>query len=1272
MIRKKFRGCLGAVALLALAAGGGGLAPPADAAVTPAQVRSTGVPDYNTSPNWAYSPPLQKFIDTLPGLCGTAWEAAGGTSMVNNLGQCIPVAVPDQDTYENTDYYEFEAVQYREEMHTNLPDVVAGPVVTGIPAVDAIEGGTLLRGYRQVNGITSSEPAFHPHSLGPVIIATRDRAVRIKFTNKLPTTVEGGQLFIPTDFSVMGAGPGPLHDRAGDGRTESEVCEQEPEKCFSQNRQVLHLHGGRTPWISDGTAHQWITPAGEIPDLDPRDPYYKKGTSVAYVPDMWYDSTTGAHLTGCAGQLTCSEPNATNNPGEGSQTYYWTNAQSARLMFYHDHSWGATRLNVYVGGVAGYLITDQYEQSLVDDLLIPGLDKTIPLIIQDKTFVDETTILDTDPTWIWGSKPGTLYPWDADGPANDGAPVTGDLWWPHIYVPAQNPYNPDMSGINPYGRWHYGPWFWPPTPVPFGPEVNPYFGATNPEQPPEIPGTPNPSWGAEAFLDTSVVNGTAYPRLEITPDVYRFRILNGAHDRFWNLQFYVADAAEPTEVYMVPAALTTGFPGHPGDPNAEEIPWPTDGREGGVPDPARRGPAIVQIGSDGGLLPKPVVLPNRPVNWNTDVTMFAAGNVLSQSEGGGTLFLGPAERADIIVDFSAYAGKTLILYNDAPAPWPALDFHYDYYTGNPDYTADGGTTSTPIGFGPNTRTIMQIVVSGVDSGTITPNAEPGNVAALTAAFTGSDGVFATGQEPMIVGQAAYDDNYAPTFPTTWPYWGVSRITDNAISFMTPEGALVNAYPMEPKAIQDEAGETFDDFGRMSAKLGLEMAFTTANIQTFITQNFVDPPTETVAQDQVQIWKITHNGVDTHPVHFHLFEVQLLNRVGWDGFITLPDPNEIGWKDTIRVHPLMDTIVALRPVKVPTPFTVPNSVRPLNPAYPLDAVDAGFTNLDPYTGNPRTEPVINKEFNFGHEYLWHCHILSHEEQDMMRVIVLNANQLVYSLNAGNGFWQWNRGEWDQIAALDPIEVVSHGTYAYAKYADGLWEWDGYKWTKITSLVPEKMVASSSGLYASFTDYGLYKWNRNAWTKINNKLPTDMVASGDGLYASFTEYGLYQWNGTWVKLNSKLPIDGSMVASENGLYANFTGYGFNLWNGVSWTKLSSLLPSKVVTSGSYLFANFDSYGLYEWNGTAWRRLNSKLPDDMVASAQILYANFTDYGLYEWNGRQWVRINTDLASDMVASGSVLYAVFGAGGDVSKYEFGSWSDLGNTTQVTQLASGF
>ncbi len=153
---------------------------------------------------------------------------------------------------------------------------------------------------------------------------------------------------------------------------------------------------------------------------------------------------------------------------------------------------------------------------------------------------------------------------------------------------------------------------------------------------------------------------------------------------------------------MLPAIQTPGFPAS----------WPADGREGGVPDPATRGPNFIQIGTEGGFLPTPVVLPNQPVAWNLDPTTFTVGLVLQQNQGGGTLMLGPAERADVIVDFSQFAGKTLILYNDAPAPWPALDPHYDYYTGAPDNRDMGGANTTLAGYGPNTRTVMQIQVSG--------------------------------------------------------------------------------------------------------------------------------------------------------------------------------------------------------------------------------------------------------------------------------------------------------------------------------------------------------------------------------------------------------------------------------------------------------------------------------------------------------------------------------------------------------------------------------
>ena len=123
--------------------------------------------------------------------------------------------------------------------------------------------------------------------------------------------------------------------------------------------------------------------------------------------------------------------------------------------------------------------------------------------------------------------------------------MTGDLWMPHVYMTNQNPW--DITGTNAFGRWMYSPWFWPPaTPTVRGLIPNPYYtggaGTAAPWEPPMMPGTPNPSMAMEAFMDTPLVNGAAYPNLTVEPKAYRFRILNAANERSFNLQLYQASS----------------------------------------------------------------------------------------------------------------------------------------------------------------------------------------------------------------------------------------------------------------------------------------------------------------------------------------------------------------------------------------------------------------------------------------------------------------------------------------------------------------------------------------------------------------------------------------------------------------------------------------------------------------------------------------------------------------------------------------------------------
>ena len=859
-----------------------------------------GTPNYfGPEPNWINTPLLHKFVDSLPGL---------GPTGANNLGQYIPVSVPDTTTYPGSDYYEISLGEYTEKMHTDL-------------------NPTTLRGYRQTNmGGT-------PYSyLGPLLVATKDRPVRIKFTNNLPTGA-GGDLFLPVDTTLMGAGQGPLMTNVTPGNQVN----------YTQNRATLHMHGGNTVWISDGTMHQWTTPAGDNTD-------YPRGVSTRNVPDM-------------------------PDPGDGSITFYYANQQSARLQFYHDHAYGITRLNVYAGEAAGYLITDQAEKDLIASGVLPGLGT--PLMIQDKTFLPAAaTVAANDPTWP--------FPINA---------ARSNLWYPHVYMPNQN-YN-SLDGMNPLGRWDYGPFFWPPWPVTNPPIVNADGTQT--------PNLPNLSAVMEAFMDTPVVNGTAYPYMNVDPKAYRFRILNAANDRVWNLGLYVADPAHPSEIASVPAVFGATYPG--GAPINFPVEWQArttnqpgdiiDMRHSGLPDPALIGPPFVQIGTEGGFLPAPVVIDSTPIGWDRDPKSITVTNVKEHG-----LLLAPAERADVIVDFSQFAGQTLILYNDAPAAFPASDSRVDYYTGNVDQVDIGGAPTTQPGFGPNTRTIMQIRVAPA---TPTTPAVAYNLTALQNAFASTattPGVFAKSQDPIIVPQADYNSAYFANFPAgTTAYERIQSmgLTFNPLDLTTPATGDLQATPVtitnKPKAITELFENTY---GRMMALLGVELPFTNGGNQTTIDYTLKDPVTEVLddnvsmtqvtSGDGTQIWRVTHNGVDTHPIHFHLFNVQIINRVGWDNSIRPPDANELGWKETVRMNPLEDIFVALRPVAAKASFGVPDSVRPLDPTMPLGS-GIGFRNVDPNTGFPIT--VTNQMFNFGWEYVWHCHILAHEEQDMMRPMQFNV-------------------------------------------------------------------------------------------------------------------------------------------------------------------------------------------------------------------------------------------------------------------------------------------
>ena len=490
--------------------------------------------------------------------------------------------------------------------------------------------------------------------------------------------------------------------------------------------------------------------------------------------------------------------------------YYYPNQQGSRLEWYHDHSIGTTRLNAYAGIASAYVIYDDYELGLVATHHLPGpLDpRTVYLAFQDKVFVS-THIEQRDPTW----------------PSIMPSSRPGDLWYAHVYDPA---------------RWTLAP-----------------------DQPAGPP--PNPSVVPEFFGDTILVNGTAYPFLEVEQRQYRFRMLNACQARFLNPRLVFAKGLDRTD----PGSFA--------------------------------GPAFVQFGTEGGFLPAPVYLDGSSLE-------SVSGSSPSQ------LLLAPAERADLIVDFRDIpAGSRLILVSDADAPYPDGDEINDFYPGNPE------TPSSRPGHGPNTRTLLQIRVKA-RVGAANPSIRlPGTLQPT---------------DPFVITQQ-------PGVPTA-----------------NPAGANVRRLTLN---------ETTDEHGRLIQFLGTD---TPVSGSPGFGEAYLDKPTEVVKAGSEEVWEIANLTGDTHPMHFHLVNVQILSRQAFDadtyagGAPTLtgpavgPDNNELGWKETVRMNPGEVTRVWMRFDLPVVPFTVPVSPR----------------LADQYGIN-------------GAEYVWHCHILDHEEHDMMRPLVV---------------------------------------------------------------------------------------------------------------------------------------------------------------------------------------------------------------------------------------------------------------------------------------------
>ena len=623
----------------------------------------------------------------------------------------IPPVMPRAGTItltgeKNADYYEISMKQFAQQI---LPE--------GLPP-------TTVWGYGAV--ASDSRRGLLVHNAPSLTIEAKwNRPVRVKWINDLCDP--GGHYLphlLPVDPTLHWANP----PGGASGRDSRPTFATTPGPYRGPVPIVTHVHGAvGVADDSDGYAEAWYLPAARNSPAD----YARVGT--------WYDFFAAK---------------AGNSYGvnwePGSATFQYPNKNRASTIWYHDHTLGMTRLNVYAGPAGFYLIRGG-----------PAGD-------------DE--VLDSS----------------SGGPAVLPGPAPRE----HDRFPSNKTYYEIPIAIQDRSFNTDGSLFYP--------DVRAFFdGVTGPYRPfTDI----SPLWNPEFFGNTLMVNGNTWPFQTVEQRRYRFRILNGCNSRFLMLDFSFVPGVE-----------------------------------------------VWQIGNDGGFLAAPV-------------NVTAAGN---------RLLLAPAERADVIVDFTSVPLGNHVLGNVAP--------------------------DEPFGGG----------VPGVDFDVADP------------ATTGQVMQF------RVVPAVAPD-------PTTPPQFLV----------LPPVPPLPVATVIRRLALIEEMSKYFGD-APVEAELGTVVWDSNADVGTWKHLEWMAPVTENPAIGATEIWELFNVTGDAHPMHIHEVVFEVVNR-----------QNIVVFEDLKQVQ-----IDAASPPRPPEPS------------------ETGFK--DTVVAYPGQVTRVRAQFNTPGQFVWHCHIVEHEDNEMMR-------------------------------------------------------------------------------------------------------------------------------------------------------------------------------------------------------------------------------------------------------------------------------------------------
>jgi len=178
--------------------------------------------------------------------------------------------------------------------------------------------------------------------LGPVVLAIRGVPTQMKFVNMLGTAAATNVLAYKysTDQTLHWADP--LNAQASHSAMPPAPGGVGASNYNGSIPACVHIHGGDVPAALDGGPDAWFTSDG-----------------LHHGPGFY--SKDGAAATNYS-------------------IYRYPNGQEGALIWFHDHTLGATRLNVYCGLAGAYLLLDPA------DTLFPTLPTLVPVVIQDRMF----------------------------------------------------------------------------------------------------------------------------------------------------------------------------------------------------------------------------------------------------------------------------------------------------------------------------------------------------------------------------------------------------------------------------------------------------------------------------------------------------------------------------------------------------------------------------------------------------------------------------------------------------------------------------------------------------------------------------------------------------------------------------------------------------------------------------------------------------------------------------------------------------------------------